>query len=84
MENLPVKSMNDLAKIGQMIAQSGMAGASNEGQGLIVAMTCHQQGITPLEFIRTYHIIDGKPSMKADAMAAAGHLEATTHTQIRS
>jgi hypothetical protein len=68
--NLPVKSMNDLSIIGQQFAQSGMFGIKNEAAGLIVAMTCYMEKITPLKFIRTYHIIDGKPSMKADAIAA--------------
>lgn len=67
---LPVQGMNDLALIGTQLEKSGMFGLSREGAGLVVAMTCFQQNITPLDFLRTYHIIDNKPAMRADAMAA--------------
>jgi len=67
---LPVDSMDDLMQIGTAIAQSGMFGVKNLASGLVVAATCHQQGITLLEFQRTYHIIEGRPSMRADAMLA--------------
>lgn len=69
-EMLPVKSMQDLATVGTMLETSGMFGLTRPGSGLVVAMTCFQQRITPLEFVRTYHIIDNKPAMRADAMAA--------------
>lgn len=67
---LPIKSMDDLFKIGELLAQSGMFGIPNAAAGMVVAATCHQQGITLLDYQRTYHTIDNKPSMKADAMAA--------------
>ena len=67
---LPIKAMADLHAIGECIAQSGMFGVKNAASGLIVAATCYQQGLTLMEFQRTYHIIDGRPSMKADAMLA--------------
>lgn len=67
---LPVQHMSDLEAIGNAIAQSGMFGVKNAASGLVVAATCHQQGITLLEFQRTYHIVEGRPSMRADAMLA--------------
>jgi len=67
---LPVERMADIAAVGEAIAASGMFGAKNAASGLIIAATCHQQGMTLLDFQRTFHIIDGKPSMKADAMLA--------------
>lgn len=39
-------------------------------QGQAVALTCLCEGITPLDFQRRYHLIQGKPTMKADAMLA--------------
>ncbi|MDD5599873.1 MAG: hypothetical protein PHV82_18160 [Victivallaceae bacterium] len=72
---LPVASINDLAEIGTAIAKSGMFGINSDSAGMVLAMTCYQEKITPLDFIRTYHIIDKKPSMRADAMLA-------TFTQI--
>jgi hypothetical protein len=67
---LPVREMSDLAIVGQAIAASGMFGVKNKEGGMVIAVTCHQQGITLLDYNRTYHTIDGKPSMKADAMLA--------------
>lgn len=67
----PANTMSDLVKAGELLAQSGMFGISNPGAGFVVAATCHQQGITLMEFQRSYHIIEGKPAMRADAMLAA-------------
>lgn len=39
-------------------------------QGKGVALTCLCEGITPHEYARTYHNIQGKSSMRADAMLA--------------
>lgn len=39
-------------------------------QGPAVALTCMCEGLTPLNFIRKYHMIQGKPTMRADAMRA--------------
>lgn len=58
-----------IEKVGQWMEQSGMFGAG-KGQGAIIAMTCIMEGISPLQFQRTYHIIDGRLSMRADMMLA--------------
>lgn len=67
---LPVTSMEELATAGELLARSGMFGIANAAAGFVVATTCHQQGISLMEFQRTYHIVEGKPSMRADAMLA--------------
>lgn len=66
----PDKVMSCLTAFGQQLAQSRIMGIQTPGDGLVVAVTCAAEGITPLEFARTYHIIEGRPSMKADAMLA--------------
>jgi len=72
MENkLPaISGVSEMIQIGEVFERSGMFGCSQQGQGLLIVMTCIQAGITPLEFIERYHIIDGRPSMRADAMLA--------------
>ncbi|MCK9326572.1 MAG: hypothetical protein M0P69_13860 [Bacteroidales bacterium] len=67
---LPISSLADITALGKMIAASGMFGIKNDDAGAIAAATCFQQNITLLDFARTYHIIEGRPTMKADAMAA--------------
>ncbi len=64
---------NPLAFIDQMgksFHQSQIMGVSTPGDGAVLALTCMCEGITPLEFAKTYHIINGRPSMRADMMAA--------------
>lgn len=40
----------------------------NAGKGY--AITCLCDGITPLEFVRTFHLIEGRPSMQTQALTA--------------
>jgi len=67
---MPVNSMADITNAGAILAQSQIFGAINPGAGFVIVATCHQQGISLMEFHRTYHIVEGKPSMRADAMLA--------------
>lgn len=62
--------VHEAKEIGKSLCESGMLGIANPGAGMVVAMCCMMEGITPLEFGRTYHIINGRPSMKYDAMMA--------------
>jgi len=62
--------MDDLTAAGKLLAQSGMFGISKEADGFVIAATCHQQGMSLLEFRETYHIIHGTPSMRTDTMLA--------------
>lgn len=52
-----------------MHAISSMTGCAVQ-QAPSVLMTCLCEGITPLEYARTYHNIQGKSAMRADAMLA--------------
>jgi hypothetical protein len=62
--------MADLSTAGTLLAQSQMFGIRTAADGFVVAATCHQQGISLMQFIETYHIVEGRPSMRADAMLA--------------
>ena len=59
-----------IAELGSMFHKSGIMGVATPGDGAVVALTCMCEGITPLEFAKTYHIINGRPSMRADMMHA--------------
>jgi hypothetical protein len=63
----PLDAIN---KLGMAFYKSGMFGCGNIEQGQILAMTCLTEGLTPLEFQRRYHIISGRPSLRADYMLA--------------
>lgn len=63
-------AMKAIEELGRTFAKCGMFGITSESQGQIMAMTCLVEGITPVEFARKYHIVEGRLSMKADAMLA--------------
>lgn len=62
--------MENIEKIGNAFAKAGMLGVKTDAQGQVMAMTCLADGISPVEFARRYHIVEGRLSMKADAMLA--------------
>ncbi len=64
------EAMGALNELSKMFVQSQIMGVKTPGDGLVLAMTCMAERITPLEFVQTYHIIQGRPSMRADAMLA--------------
>lgn len=57
-----------IREMGEMIAGSGMFGCQKVEQGMVLAMQCLAEGKPPLELAKTYHIVEGKLSMRADAM----------------
>lgn len=56
-----------LEKAGRWFAKSGLFGCDREEQGMILALTCMSEGISPVEFCRTYDICEGKIRKKAMA-----------------
>lgn len=68
---LPIQGMNDLAQLGNFIAQSGMLGANSPAAGMVIATTCIQERMSLLEFGRRYHVDNrGKVTMRSDRMLA--------------
>lgn len=72
--------MAAIQELGKLFHTSQIMGVNTPGDGAVLALTCMCEGITPLEFAKTYHIINGKPSMRADMMhakfrAAGGKVE---------
>ena len=67
---LPINSADDALKLGQIIARSGMFACPNDENGAAIALFCYQDGISLFEFQRCFHLLDGKPTMKVDAMLA--------------
>lgn len=59
-----------LAMLGNSVFASGMFGCETLEQGQILALQCVVEGKPPLELAKTYHIIQGKLSKRADAMLA--------------
>lgn len=75
-------------KLGEAFASSGMFGCTKPTQGAILALQCMASGLTPFDVTATYHLLDGKLAMKADAMlgkyiAAGGKVVWQTRTAER-
>lgn len=66
----PIANMSEFLSLAQEFEKSGMFGCTQPGQGAVLLSTCMTDRISPIEFIRTYHLIEGKPAMRADAMLA--------------
>ena len=56
--------------IGKARTLSRIFGCQNEAQGQVLALECLAKKLPPLALAEQYHLIDGKLSMKADAMLA--------------
>lgn len=73
MENALDKVQDPIAAadaLGMWFHKSGLFGAATEAAGKVLALTCIVERKTPLEIARTFHIVEGKLSMRADAMLA--------------
>ncbi len=69
-KNVPAFSMRDLQVMAQTIVKSGMFGMQNEAQAMSLLLLCQAQGIHPMIAVQKYHIIQGRPAMKSEAMLA--------------
>jgi hypothetical protein len=62
--------MQDLITMSNAVAKSGLFGTKTPEQALALMLVAQAEGLHPATAARDYHIIEGKPSLKADAMLA--------------
>ena len=75
---LKINSIEELERLGKIIAQSNLFGLAAKGdspetvaaKGVVVAGLCQQEGMSFMEFMRRYHFVNGKAEMRTDAMLA--------------
>lgn len=65
-----INDVPSIVELGRAIAYSGMFGCEKEEQGTVFALQCIAERKPPLEMCKTYHLINGKLSKRADAMLA--------------
>ena len=73
MSNLVVAQHHSISEISQMasaVAKSNLFGVKTPDQALALMLLAQAEGLHPMVAARDYHIIEGRPSMKADAMLA--------------
>ena len=63
--HIPLAEMQAMAK---SIAASKMFGVDTEDQALALMLLCQAEGIHPVMALRRYHIIEGRPAYRADAL----------------
>jgi hypothetical protein len=57
-------------KLAEAFAKSKMFGITTPEQALALMCLCEAEGLHPATAVRDYHIIQGRPAMKAEAMLA--------------
>jgi len=60
----------DLEKMARAVAASKLFGMQNVEQALALMLVAQAEGLHPATAARDYHIIQGRPALKADAMLA--------------
>lgn len=70
-ENLPaIIPVKDIQIMASAIAKSGLFGIKTVDQALALMLIAQAEGLHPAIAARDYHIIQGRPALKADAMLA--------------
>lgn len=66
-ELVPINEIKDMAA---QVCKSGLFGLPTPEAAFTLMMICQSEGIHPIQAVKRFHIIKGKPSMRADAMLA--------------
>jgi hypothetical protein len=61
-------TVSDVKVMAEAAAKSGLFGMKTPEQALALMMLCQAEGIHPMKAVAEYHIIQGRPALKADAM----------------
>ena len=80
--------MSDLQKMAQAVAASKLFGVTTPDQALALMLVAQAEGLHPATAARDYHVIQGRPALKADAMLArylnsGGKVEWHEHTDTK-
>ena len=62
--------VHDIEKMATVMAKSQLFGMKNPEQAFALMLLCQGEGIHPAIAVRDFHIIQGRPTLKADAMMA--------------
>jgi hypothetical protein len=62
--------IEDMTRLASAVAASKLFGMQSPEQALVLMAICQSEGKSPIQATKIYHIINGRPSMRADAMQA--------------
>ena len=60
----------DIQKMAEAAAKSRMFGFKSPEEAMAIMLLCQAEGLHPGIAMRDYHVIQGRPTLKADAMLA--------------
>jgi hypothetical protein len=61
---------NEIEQMANSVASSKLFGINNKDQAVALMLLCQAEGLHPAIAARDYHLIQGRPALKADAMLA--------------
>lgn len=78
---------SDMERMAAVVAQSGLFGIKTPTQALALMLIAQAEGLHPATAARDYHVINGRPALKADAMlskfqAAGGKVQWHEYTDV--
>lgn len=62
--------INDIEKMATAVAKSGLFGIKTPEQGVALMLIAQAEGLHPAIAARDFHVIQGRPALKTDAMLA--------------
>lgn len=66
-----IQTLADIEDLSVKLAPSGLLGKDTKASTVFgLMLLCHCEGLNPIAALRRYHIIEGRPSLRADAMLA--------------
>ncbi len=85
---LATLTFDEMTRLSESIAKSGLFGMKTADQALALMAISAAEGIHPALAARDYHIIQGRPTLKADAMlsrfqSAGGKMEMLEYTDAK-
>jgi len=70
MSNEPMIPLNEMKEMASAVCKSGLFAMTTPEAALTLMLICQSEGLHPMQALKRYHIIKGRPSMRADAMLA--------------
>lgn len=70
-KGLTLMPLAEVRQMAEVVAKSGLfAEVKSADAAMALMLLCQAEGLHPVQALRRYHIINGRPAMKADAMLA--------------
>lgn len=71
MTNLPTISINEIQQMaGAVVASQLFGGIKTKEQAFTLMLLCQAKGLHPIEAMERYHLIQGRPALKAETIIA--------------